>query len=229
MIIDSIVIHTDIRDKLEMLSDDEAGQLFKAIIAYAENGTVFSPSDNRVLGMIFLFIKDQIDRDLDKYREKCARNREIGKLGGRPRKDKGTTHKTERLAEKPNGLFENQTVLEKPYPNPKPNPKPNPNPIPNPIPNDNDSKAKRFTKPSIQDLKEYIKEKDLNVDPDAFFDYYESKGWIVGKSPMKNWKAALRNWERNEYGTRQQSGKEPPAANIAESVEPQDKGWGERF
>ena len=33
-----------------------------------------------------------------------------------------------------------------------------------------------------------------------FFDYYESKGWKVGKSPMKDWKASVRTWEKNDYG-----------------------------
>ena len=55
MNIESIVIHTDIKEKLQWLTDEEAGRLFKSIIAYAEKGTVLSPDSDRVLGMIFLF------------------------------------------------------------------------------------------------------------------------------------------------------------------------------
>ena len=73
MNIESIVIHTDIKEKLDLLSDAEAGQLFKAIIAYAKDGTIFSPDDNRVLGVIFLFVKDQIERDYAKYLEKSGK------------------------------------------------------------------------------------------------------------------------------------------------------------
>lgn len=183
-----IIIHSDIKEKLELLSNDEAGQLFKAIIAYAEDGKVLSFDENRVLGMIFLFIKDQIDRDGAKYRERCAKNRESGKLGGRPRK-------SDRLISKPNGLFENQTVSEKPNPNPKPNPKPNPNPIPT----EDKGKAKRFVKPSLQEIADCIKEKGYNVDAGAFYDYYEANGWKqAGGNPIKKWKAALSTWNRRE-------------------------------
>ena len=57
---------------------------------------------------------------------------------------------------------------------------------------------KRFTKPSITDIEDYCKEKGILIDSESFFDYYESKGWIVGKAPMKDWKAAVRNWAKND-------------------------------
>ena len=56
-------------------------------------------------------------------------------------------------------------------------------------------KNKRFVKPTIKDIEKYIKEKDMHFEAERFFDYYESKGWMVGKSPMKDWKAACRTWE----------------------------------
>lgn len=56
-------------------------------------------------------------------------------------------------------------------------------------------KNKRFIKPTIKQIDEYIKEKDMHFEAERFFDYYESKGWMVGKSPMKDWKAACRTWE----------------------------------
>ena len=59
------------------------------------------------------------------------------------------------------------------------------------------SSNKKFIKPNIEDIKDYCKEKELNVDAEAFIDFYESKGWKVGKNPMKDWKAAVRNWNRN--------------------------------
>lgn len=188
----SIIIHSDIKDHIDLLSDEEAGQLFKAIIAYAECGTVFS-TDNRVLNMAFSFIKSQIDKDVAKYEEKCRKNREIGKLGGRPRKNQTDSIKTERLNKKPNGLFDNQMVSEKPYPNPIPNPIPNPNNNPK----ENNSKAKRFIKPTLQEIEQCIKEKGYNIEAGAFYDYYEANGWVQGQGkPIKNWKAALSTWNR---------------------------------
>ena len=53
-----------------------------------------------------------------------------------------------------------------------------------------------FRKPAPDELSAYCAERGNNVNPQAFFDYYESKGWVIGKSPMKDWKAAVRTWER---------------------------------
>lgn len=61
------------------------------------------------------------------------------------------------------------------------------------------TKRKRFEKPSISDIKEYCIERNNNVNAEQFFDYYESNGWKVGKNSMKDWKAAVRTWERSEY------------------------------
>ena len=45
-------------------------------------------------------------------------------------------------------------------------------------------------------MEEYSRERGITVDARRFVDYYASKGWTVGKAPMKDWKAAVRNWER---------------------------------
>lgn len=55
----------------------------------------------------------------------------------------------------------------------------------------------RFKKPSLEEAKTYISEKGYNVDAEKFIDYYESNGWKVGKNSMKDWKATVRNWNRN--------------------------------
>lgn len=57
----------------------------------------------------------------------------------------------------------------------------------------------RFVPPSVDDIRNYCLERNNNVDPEAFFDYYTSNGWVVGKNTkMKDWRAAVRNWERHE-------------------------------
>lgn len=55
----------------------------------------------------------------------------------------------------------------------------------------------RFTPPDVDDVKAYCYERGNNVDAQAFVDFYSSKGWMVGKNKMKDWKAAVRTWERN--------------------------------
>lgn len=59
-------------------------------------------------------------------------------------------------------------------------------------------KRQKFVKPTKQQVEEYCRELNVTFDADKFIDYYESKGWYVGKSPMKDWKATLRNWLRQE-------------------------------
>lgn len=67
-------------------------------------------------------------------------------------------------------------------------------------------KVARFQKPTVVEVREYIVEQNFGVDAQAFCDFYESKGWKVGNSPMKDWKAAVRNWERkNKQGVRQKT------------------------
>jgi len=53
-----------------------------------------------------------------------------------------------------------------------------------------------FVKPTKTEIIDYINEKQLKVDSETFIDHYESNGWKVGKVPMKDWKATLRNWDR---------------------------------
>ena len=61
------------------------------------------------------------------------------------------------------------------------------------------TKRKRFDKPSISEIKQYCIERNNNVNAEQFFDHYESNGWKVGKNSMKDWKAAVRTWERSKY------------------------------
>ena len=63
----------------------------------------------------------------------------------------------------------------------------------------NEKVKKRFIAPVIEEVAEYCELRQNKVDPQSFIDFYESKGWIVGKSPMKDWKAAVRTWEKNNY------------------------------
>lgn len=57
-------------------------------------------------------------------------------------------------------------------------------------------KAKRFYPPTIDEVKQYCEERKNNIDPMTFIDFYSSKGWMIGKNRMKDWKAAVRTWER---------------------------------
>ena len=69
--------------------------------------------------------------------------------------------------------------------------------------NDNDNErivdesSKRFIPPTVDMVSEYCLERNNSVDPEEFVDFYTSKGWLIGKNKMKDWKAAVRTWERS--------------------------------
>ena len=60
-----------------------------------------------------------------------------------------------------------------------------------------DKPAKRFKKPTVEDVSLYCQSRNNLVDAEKFFDFYSSNGWKVGKNAMKDWKAAVRTWEKN--------------------------------
>ena len=66
-------------------------------------------------------------------------------------------------------------------------------------------KNKRFKPPTVEEVAAYIREKGYRINAEQFIDYYESNGWMVGKSHMKDWKATVRNWERRRQNNTQGS------------------------
>lgn len=61
----------------------------------------------------------------------------------------------------------------------------------------NIKEKKKFVKPTVEEIEKYCKERNNKIDANVFYDFYESKGWVVGKSSMKDWKACVRTWERS--------------------------------
>lgn len=80
-----------------------------------------------------------------------------------------------------------------------------------------EKKGGRFTPPSLEELSEYINEKGYAVDPEAFIDFYTSKGWKIGKETMKDWKAAVRTWARrdNQNEPKQKPEQKPSTGGMA--------------
>ncbi len=67
-----------------------------------------------------------------------------------------------------------------------------------PVAPQQEGKAKRFARPSVEEVRAYCAERGNAVNAEAFVDFYESKGWKVGNSPMKDWRAAVRTWEKRD-------------------------------
>lgn len=75
-----------------------------------------------------------------------------------------------------------------------------------------DKPAKRvtFQKPTLEQVREYCKERENKIDPEQWLDHYEANGWMVGKTKMKDWKATVRNWERNNFESKGKHGYNKP-------------------
>lgn len=175
----SFVLMRDLLSTVDLMTDEEAGKVLKAIINHVDGIDVNLPRE-----LIFAFtpIRNQLNRDMDKYDKFVDKQRVNGAKGGRPKKPKPNPNNPSLILEtqaNPNNLV---TVTD------------NVNDTVNV--NDNKSKHSRFAPPSKQELEGYIAEKNLLMDSDSFIDFYQSKGWQVGKNKMKDWKASARNWAR---------------------------------
>lgn len=192
---DSLILHFEYIDDEEM-TPEEIGQLTLAMIRYSKDGSEPKFTD-RALRFMWKAVKARLDADTEAYEERCRVNRENGMKGGRPR-IRTDAEETERFSEKPT---ETERFFEKPK-------KPDTD-IDNDIDTDIKEKdtpkgvskekaPKRFSAPSLEEVREYCLERGNNVDPERFCDFYDSVGWKVGNKPMKDWKAAVRTWERRE-------------------------------
>lgn len=74
-------------------------------------------------------------------------------------------------------------------------------------------KREVFKQPTSEEVKAYCQERNNRIDADHFIDYYASKGWMIGKNKMKDWRAAVRTWEKND------AGKQAPRQPERETVE----------
>lgn len=157
------------------LSDAERGRLFIAILEYARSG--LEPKLDGRESILFPVFQSVVDRD----NEKSTVLAENGAKGGKNNKanlskSKPTNnirHKTQDIRHntQDTGHKTEDGIL---------------------------ARAMRFTPPTVGEVAEYCVERGNGVDPDRFVDFYASKGWKVGKEPMKDWKAAVRTWERRD-------------------------------
>ena len=88
----------------------------------------------------------------------------------------------------------------------------------------------RFTPPTIIDVQTYCIESGHQIDANAFVDFYSSKNWMVGKNKMKDWKAAVRNWERHdrESGMAKPQTEQKPRSSF-QNFTPSGMDWNAAF
>ena len=88
--------------------------------------------------------------------------------------------------------------------------------------NATEEKSKRFIAPTLSEVQAYCAERGNNVDAQRFIDYYTSNGWVVGKNKMKDWKAAVRTWERSSFTHTQPKIENQKELNSFEGPAPKD-------
>ena len=192
----SFVLYHDIRTPLELLTDEQRGKLFIALLNYSEYGEL--PDFDGALLMAFAFIRTSLDRDAESWAEKRAKRAEAGRNGGIAKAAKVANASNASITSDAKQSLANLAV-------------PVSVSVPVPVnvntPNtsvgrgtaDKPPRAARFTPPTLAEVQAYVSERQSPVDPQGFLDFYAAKGWVVGKTPMKDWKAACRNaesWER---------------------------------
>lgn len=161
------------------LSDGELGRLFRALLEYSASGKV--PELNGRESVAFDFMSANIDRDAESYKDTCNRNRE--NISKRYERIRAYTSVYETYQEKEEEK-EKEELLKKD--------------ISNEI-SKKSTRQKKFVPPTVEEVAAYCLERKNKVDAAYFVDHYTSNGWKVGKQNMKDWKAAVRTWEKNGY------------------------------
>ena len=188
----SFVLYHDIRTPLELLTDEQRGKLFIALLNYSEYGEL--PDFDGALLMAFAFIRTSLDRDAEAWAEKRAKRAEAGRSGG-----------LAKVANASNASSSKQNIANLAVPVPVSVSVP----VPVNVNTPNTSvgrrtaasppRAARFTPPTVDEVKTYCVERGSSVDPEKFVDFYSANGWKQGRNkPIVDWKAAVRTWERSD-------------------------------
>ena len=181
---ESIIIYDSWGRLICGLPDNQASELCKMVFGYSFNGTI-PESDDATVNAMFSMIKEKLDEDAVAWDETRRRRSEGGKKGMASRWGNKSVITNNNLVIKSNNELSEAitpiTVSESVS-----------------VSVSKDKESKRFTPPSREEVQAYITEKEYNVDADRFIDFYTAKGWVVGKSPMKDWKAAVRTWACRE-------------------------------
>ena len=198
-------IFTDFLDVVEPLSDEERGRLFMAMLGYALDGREPQLTGNE--RFLWTVAKQHINREVAAYMTKVEADRKNGKKGAAIRWQKvakdGDPHSEigensqDNDNEKNNDKNKNNDDDKYIYMGGKPPEAPAP-------------KAHIYIQPpSLEEIRSFCQERGNSVDPQYFYNYYQSNGWRVGKNPMRDWKAAVCAWESNGMAEKMAPAKKP--------------------
>lgn len=189
----SFLLYCDLIHTFQHLTKEQRSDIIMWILEYV-NDKDPEPLPG-LLQAVVEPIKQQLKRDLKKYETRAERARANGQKGGRPKKPK-----------KPSGLIKNPDEPKKPDTVTVTDTVTDTDILLKKVP----KKREIFKPPTIEEIKTHASDKEyVNFDSEVFFNFYDSKGWMVGKSKMKNWKSAMAGWyarnKNKSNGTNQKS------------------------
>ena len=174
---------------MSKLTDEQLGKFLRIYYQMQLTGDTDVDSEDPMVDMMLEVVREQVTFDVRSYERKCEANKENGEKGGRPAKPE-EPNKTQQNPTKPNSRdSDSDTEIE--------------SEIEPEIGIDSErlrsgESKKRFRPPTVEEVEAYCFERNNKVDAERFVDFYASNGWRVGKNPMKDWKAAVRTWEKRE-------------------------------
>ena len=219
---DSFVVRYSWLESLQAVSDSDFREMVMAMLNFSKSGE--SPRFEGFKRVAWQSFEDALRADAEKYFAMCEKNKangfmggQYGKLGGRPWKTpNGDIETPNGDIETPNGDIETPKNPQKPRTGGEKPPKTPDYDYDYDYESDKDSLKERTLKsskensfsltrskgknvpPTIEEVRAYCLEKGYDVDPEQFVDFYQSKGWKIGKSPMKDWEAAIRTWVKRD-------------------------------
>lgn len=220
----SFIQYLDTAKQWELLSDSQAGVLIKALFRYCATGEQLQTDDGK-LEMAFSFMTAQIDRDSAKWEKTCERRAEAGKKGGRPKKQKdivedngiNSFHDEDAESKKSNWFPEKAKKADNDNVNDSDNENESDiNTYGADKPRSRPRGKQKFVPPTVEEVRDYCTERKNNIDPAYFVDFYTANGWVQGKGkPIRDWQAAVRNWEsRQPRPPEQRKGDSPAISSI---------------
>lgn len=159
---------------LKALDNESLGKLMKSILEL-QDGNIKMP-DDPILDAVFYMIKGVMDGDEQKYSETCEKRSKAASVRYKDANVCNSTQVNANASDNDNDNENDNDLLKK----------------------ENKEKRQLFIPPTIEEAQAYISEKGYKVDAERFVDFYTSKGWMVGKNKMKDWKSAIRNWSRQD-------------------------------
>lgn len=194
---ESFILYNSFYEPIKALKNEQLGKLLRAIFNYTINGEI--TQDEEII-IAFMFIKNQLDIDSTKWEEERNKRSEAGRLGGIKR----AINQNQVLSSKSKQCLNDLSDGKQTQANQADNVNDNVNVNVNDNVNDiiiNNNNAKKFKKPTLEEVENYCKERNNGINAQHFIDFYESKGWKVGNNQMKDWKACVRTWESRNTKT----------------------------